>query len=157
MKRRLLLAGVLAAGAVRPARAGMRGFGRGTWRTLLAAHKGRPAIVHFWGITCGPCLSELPAWGGFLRQHPSAPLLLIAADPAPQPGEALASVLDRSGLAGAEAWRFDAGFSERLYFEVDPDWQGELPRTTLLTADGTQDSWLGETDFKRLAQWLAAQ
>lgn len=157
MMRRGFLAGAVLASALRPARASLRGFGRGTWPTLLAAHRGRPAIVHFWGVTCGPCMTELPEWGQFLRRHPEAPLVLIAADPAPQPTEALAAVLDRSGLAAAESWRFDAGFSERLYFEVDPDWQGELPRTTLLVANGAQDTWLGETDFARLDRWLAAQ
>jgi thiol-disulfide isomerase/thioredoxin len=156
MKRRLLLAGGVLAGLMSPVRADVRGFGRGAWPALLAAHRGRRAIVHFWGITCGPCLAELPAWGAFLRRHADAPLVLIAADPAPQPAEALAAVLDRAGLSAAESWRFDGGFADRLYYEVDPDWQGELPRTTLLIPDGVQDSWLGETDFPRLDRWLAA-
>jgi len=157
MRRRAFLAGALAAGLVRPARAALRGFGRGTWQALLEANKGRSAIVHFWGVTCGPCMTELPVWGQFLRAHPDAPLILIAADPSPQPNDALVAVLDRAGLTRAASWRFDGGFAERLYFEVDPEWQGELPRTTLLTTKGDQYSWLGETDFAHLAGWLAAQ
>lgn len=157
MRRRTILAGALAASLIRPAHAEMRGFGRGSWKSLLAANEGRSAIIHFWGVTCGPCMTELPVWGQFLRAHPDAPLILIAADPAPQPDDAIASVLTRSGLTQAQCWRFDTGFSDRLYFEVDPDWQGELPRTTLLSTDGSQDTWLGDTDFARLGAWLAAR
>lgn len=158
MKRRALLAGSLASGLTRPAHASeMRVFGRGAWKTLLATNAGRQAIIHFWGLTCGPCMTELPIWGQFARSYPKAPIILIAADPAPQPGGALASMLDRAGLTHAESWRFDNAFPERLYFEVDPEWQGELPRTTLLTAAGQQDSWLGATDFTRLSEWLTVQ
>ena len=157
MRRRTVLSGLLASGLIRPARAEMRPFGRGTWKSLLAAHAGQRAIVHFWGITCGPCMAELPTWTGFLKSHPDAPVILIAADPAPQPDDALSGVLRKAGLDGVESWRFDTGFTERLYFEVDPDWQGEMPRTTLLNADARQESWLGLTDFARLGAWLAAR
>ena len=27
------------------------------------AHAGQPTVIHFWGLTCGPCLVELPQWG----------------------------------------------------------------------------------------------
>lgn len=156
MKRRSILAGLLATGLARPARAELRPFARGTWQSLLNANKNHRAIVHFWGITCGPCMTELPVWGKLLRDRPNAPLIMIAADLAPQPDDALVAVLARAGLAGVQSWRFGTAFSDRLYFEVDPEWQGELPRTVLLSADGTQDSWLGDTDFARLGAWLVA-
>lgn len=152
-RRTFLAAGVAAACVTRPALAETRIFKRGSWKSLLAARAGRPAVVHFWGLTCGPCLAELPAWGRFLATHPNAPLILIAADPIPQPEDQQMHTLARAGLADAEHWSFDGGFSERLYFEVDPDWQGELPRTALLPSS---ESWLGETDFARLSTWLSA-
>ena len=36
----------------------------GSWQALRQAHDGRPTIMHFWGLTCGPCLVELPEWAG---------------------------------------------------------------------------------------------
>ena len=37
------------------------------------------------------------------------------------------------GRAGAaENWLFSDGFVERLRFEIDPAWQGEIPRTLLI-------------------------
>lgn len=38
---------------------------------------------------------------------------------------------------GAGNWIFDDLFTERLRFEIDPRWQGEIPRTMLIARDGT--------------------
>jgi thiol-disulfide isomerase/thioredoxin len=124
---------------------------------LLAEHAGHPVITHFWGLTCGPCLAELPKWGQFAATHPNVRLVVIAADPMPQPPDQLAATLDRAGLSKAESWAFDGAFPARLYFEVDASWQGELPRTTLLDPRGGQTTWLGATHFPRINTWLASQ
>ena len=34
---------------------------------VLRAHAGRPTLVHFWGVTCGPCKVELPLLGQFMK------------------------------------------------------------------------------------------
>lgn len=153
MRRRTLLTASMAA-LVSPARADPRLFGRGSWTELLAAHAGKPAIFHFWGLTCGPCLAELPDWGKLPRE---ADLVMIAADPVPQPPDQLAATLARAGLSDAESWSFDGRFPSRLFFEVDPVWQGELPRTTLRTAGGAQTAWIGAADFSRVRDWLDRQ
>lgn len=47
---------VAAAGTLKP-------FERGSWQQIVHAHRGRPTLVHFWGVTCGPCKVELPQLG----------------------------------------------------------------------------------------------
>ena len=42
-------------------------FERGSWAKLRASHAGQPTVIHFWGLTCGPCLVELPHWGKLRR------------------------------------------------------------------------------------------
>jgi thiol-disulfide isomerase/thioredoxin len=50
----------LAATAVGSAAASeLRPFSAGSWQQVLRDHAGRPSIVHFWGLTCGPCRVEL--------------------------------------------------------------------------------------------------
>jgi thiol-disulfide isomerase/thioredoxin len=132
-------------------------FVRGSWHQLRQAHDGRPTIVHFWGLTCGPCLTELPEWGRLLAERPDADLVLVAADPIPEDPASLAATLDRSGLAGAESWTFADDFSERLRFEVDPRWRGEMPRTILIARDGTVTARSGATDLAELRKWIAGQ
>jgi thiol-disulfide isomerase/thioredoxin len=157
VNRRFLLSTGIAAGLVRPTRAETGSFGRGSWQALLDAHAQRPLIVHFWGLTCGPCLAELPAWGAFARSRPKADLVLVAADPVPEPADRIAATLTQAGLSGAESWSFDGRFPSRLYFEVDPSWAGELPRTVLRGIGGTQESWIGTADFSRVTAWLNSQ
>ena len=41
-----------------------------------------------------------------------------------------AMVEDHRRLAGAENWMFTDDFVERLRYEIDPQWHGEIPRTT---------------------------
>jgi thiol-disulfide isomerase/thioredoxin len=132
-----------------------RAFHRGSWQDLRAAHQGHPTIVHFWGLTCGPCLVELPQWGDFRRQHPQADLVMVAADPIPQQLDALSATLAKAGLQGVESWWFQDRFTERLFWEVDRSWQGELPYTVQLAADGSATAKIGEIgDFAQLAAWV---
>ena len=132
-------------------------FTRGTWALLRQAHRGRPVVVHFWGMTCGPCLVELPQWGQFARQEHDVDLVLIDADPAPVTLSDIATTLDKAGLGKAESWRFADDFTERLEYEIDPQWHGELPYTLLIGRDGTIEPILGTVDFAQLARWSDRQ
>ncbi len=140
-----------------PAAAGeLHPFQRGSWQALRQSHRGRPMVVHFWGLTCGPCLVELPDWGQLARERPDADLVMVAADPSPMKPAALSAALDKAGLSGADNWMFDS-FSERLRFEVDPSWQGELPLTLLIGKDGSAQATLGTADLAEVRSWLDAQ
>ena len=134
----------------------LRPFHRGSWQAVLHEHQGKPTIIHFWGLTCGPCLVELPAWGELAHQHPELNLVTIAADPSPMPPDSLSAMLAKAGLTRTENWMFDS-MSERLRWEVDPNWQGELPLTILLAADGHTQNSLGVADMSAVKAWLAAQ
>jgi thiol-disulfide isomerase/thioredoxin len=141
--------------AARPAPAeALRPFERGSWQELRLQHSGRPVVVHFWGITCGPCLSELPAWGQLIREKPGLSVVMIAADPVVVEPRVIAATLSNAGLSQTESWRFADAFTERLAYEVDPQWAGELPYTLLIGTDGRIKSVLGTTDFSELLAWV---
>ena len=54
---------------------------------------------------------------------------MISADLVPNLPGAARAMLEKAGLGTAENWLFGDGFVERLRFEIDPAWQGEIPRT----------------------------
>ena len=137
--------------------ADLQSFGRGSWSKLRTAHDGQPTVVHFWGLTCAPCLVEMPEWGKLRAERPDMKLVLVAADPVPQDPARVNDMLARADLAKAENWTFTDRFNERLRYEIDPAWSGELPRTLLLAADGTPTVLPGVADLSRVRAWLDAQ
>lgn len=132
-------------------------FERGSWAKLRANHAGQPTVVHFWGLTCGPCLVELPHWGELVAERSDLSLVLIAADPLPQDRERVSETLTSAGLGESESWRFTDRFYERLRYEIDPTWAGELPRTLLIDAQGKTTVLPGVADLAQVKAWLDAQ
>lgn len=150
-----LLAGFLATLAAEPAK--LKPFERGSWQKLLRSHAGRPTLVHFWGVTCGPCKVELPELGEFMKQHPSVDIVTIDADLVPNSDAAAASMLKDAGLISAENWMFRDGFAERLRYEIDPAWQGDIPRTILVSGNGNVATIEGVTEPAALRKWYEEQ
>jgi hypothetical protein len=66
-------------------------------------------------------------------------------------------MLDQAGLGAAENWSFGDSFVERLRYEIDPQWRGEIPRTLLIGRDGTTSVMEGTVDFAELRRWLDEQ
>ncbi len=150
----LLLAPAISAPAQDPPQ--LRLFGRGSWQELMKAHAGRPTIVHLWGVTCGPCKVEMPQLGAFMKENPEIDLVTISADVVPNLPDATHAMLERSGLTLAENWIFD-GFADRLRFEIDPTWQGDIPRTLLITREGDMTTIEGAADMADLKEWSERQ
>jgi len=161
MKRWLLavifLAASLAAAPGAETSSELKPFVRGSWQDVLRSHAGRPTPVHFWGVTCGPCKIELPLLGKFMKSHSELAVVMISADLVPNLPGAARAMLEKAGLGSAENWIFNDGFVERLRFEIDPAWQGEIPRTLLIARDGTVTTIEGTAEIPDLEKWLAQQ
>jgi thiol-disulfide isomerase/thioredoxin len=135
----------------------LKPFVRGSWQEVLRSHKGRSTLVHFWGVTCGPCKVELPLLGEFMKDHSELDVVMISADLVPNLPGATRAMLEKAGLGSAENWLFSDGFVERLRFEIDPAWQGDIPRTLLIARDGTITTIEGSAEIPDLEKWLAQQ
>ena len=135
----------------------LKPFERGSWQQLLRSHRGHPTLVQFWGVTCGPCKVELPLLGQFMKDHSELAVVTISADLVPNLPGAARAMLEKAGLGAAENWLFSDGFVERLRFEIDPAWQGEIPRTLLIARDGTVTTIEGSAEIPDLEKWLDRQ
>jgi thiol-disulfide isomerase/thioredoxin len=148
---------VLALAAAYPAAADPHPFVQGSWQELRSLHQGRPTIVHFWGVTCAPCMIEMPHWAELAKADPWLDLVLVDADPVSDDPNADAPMLKKMGLADTERWRFADAFSEKLRFEIDRKWHGELPLTLLIGRDGSIRKIVGSADFDDVRHWLDKQ
>lgn len=131
-----------------------RPFKRGSWGEIKQAHAGKPFIVHFWGVTCGPCRVEMPEWGSFLAARPQLNLVVINADLVPNSEQAASRMIEDAGLSRAEQWMFDQSNTQRLRYEVDPKWQGEIPLTLMIDASGKATRLEGTADLGVVGAWL---
>jgi thiol-disulfide isomerase/thioredoxin len=155
----LAVAGVtiLAGLAMADAATEIKPFERGSWQAIRQAHAGRPTLVHFWGVTCGPCKVELPQLGKFAKSHPGVDVVMIDADLVPNTPAAVKAMVTQAGLASAESWAFGDAFTERLRYEIDPKWQGDIPRTVLIGKDGSAKTIEGSAEAADLEKWAAGQ
>jgi thiol-disulfide isomerase/thioredoxin len=122
--------------------------------SIRAHYAGKPFIVHIWGMTCGPCVAELPRWGALRRAYPESNLVLIQADKSSRPDAERR--LREAGLAKVEQWTVVEEPDEFLRASVDPSWAGDMPRTLLIDASGKVERIRGTVDFDAIRRWLAA-
>lgn len=141
--------------AAMPAVAKVLPFASGSAAAIAAELRGRPHVIAFWSLTCPPCLAELPVWRRLVAEQ-GLSLVLVATDPVAETSR-LEAMLARHGLDAVPAWAFADPFVEKLRFEVDRNWQGELPRAHLVGADGAVKVVTGMIDAAQVAAWWQRQ
>lgn len=132
---------------------GARHFVPGSLAQIVAAHEQRPFILSFWSLTCTHCQEELALLAKLQRQYPTLKLVLVSTD-TPEDNVAISATLSRMKLARVESWVFADSFAERLRFEVDRKWHGELPRTYFYQGGQISQAISGKLDAARTEQWV---
>jgi len=97
-----------------------------------------------------------------IRKYPKLDLVLISTD-TPEEEKDISATLAKFSLGKAEAWVFADSYTERLRFEVDKKWQGELPRTYFYSANvGARravpvHAISGKLEYKEVERWVKEQ
>lgn len=131
-------------------------FVRGSYQQIVAARQGKPFIVNFWSLTCNYCMVELDMLRKLVRKYPKLDLVLVSTD-APEEEREISATLAKYSLGKAEAWVFADDYSERLRFEVDRKWQGELPRTYFYSPGSEVTGISGKLEYGDVEQWVKEQ
>ena len=145
-----LFVAAFAAGA-----AGLRGFGPGSLRDIQSAHAGEPFLLVLWSITCGPCREEFEMLAALRAERGPFPLVLVSTDELSDLPLAT-EMLQRYGLAEVESWIFADPDAQRLRFEIDPSWYGEMPRSYFYDAAHGREGISGGLKRERVEAWLEA-
>lgn len=131
-------------------------FVRGSYQQIVAAHSGKPFIVGMWSVNCTYCGAELAMLKKLVAKYPKLDLVLISTD-TPQEEKVITATLAKYSLHKAEAWVFADSYAERLRFEIDKEWYGELPRTYLFAADRSSKGVSGNLEQYELESWVRQQ
>lgn len=131
-------------------------FVRGSYQQIVSARQGKPFIVNFWSLTCSYCKVELGMFKKLAKKYPKLDLVLISTD-SPEEAQSVSATLAKFSLGKAEAWVFSDSYTERLRFEVDKTWFGELPRTYFFNANSEVKAVSGKLEQGDVEQWIKGQ
>lgn len=150
----------LAASSLVPAPAAaaqeIKPFVRGSYQKIVSARQGKPFIVNFWSLSCGYCMIELAMLDNLSRKYPRLDLVLVSTD-TPEEEKSVSATLKKFSLDKADAWVFADSYTERLRFEIDRKWQGELPRTYFYGTKNEIRGISGKIEQEEVEQWIKEQ
>lgn len=132
-----------------------KAFVQGSMKEVAAAHAGKPFILAFWSLSCVHCKANLEQFGKLLQHKPHLPLVLVSTD-TPEEHAAILATLEKYGLEKLQTWVFADSFVERLHFEIDRRWRGEIPRTYLYDANHQARTITGKLDEAETERWVNA-
>ncbi len=136
---------------------------RGSFQQIVAVHAGKPFIVAMWSLSCTHCGADLDIFGRLANKYPQFDLVLISTD-SPEQDAVIQRTLAKYQLVPAakragrvESWVFADSYTERLRFEIDSLWYGELPRTYFYDATGKATAISGVLEEAKTEQWVRAK
>jgi len=129
-------------------------FVHGSMAEIKAGQAEKPMIVSFWSIDCPPCYKELAMWRDLGERFPSMNLVLVSTD-ALDAADEVNQVLKERGVERFPSWQFAEDHVQRLRYEIDKRWYGELPRTYFYSPSGKSTAVSGVVEHDKIEQWLA--
>jgi thiol-disulfide isomerase/thioredoxin len=154
MMRWFLLIGILCSAMANAQ--DMKPFVRGSFQEIVSARQGKPFIVNFWSLSCTYCGVEMSMLKKLARKYPGLDIVLVSTD-TPEDKNALSATLAKYSMSKFDAWVFADSYTERLRFEIDRTWQGELPRTYFYGAHNEVNALSGKLEYKQVERWINAQ
>ena len=131
-----------------------KGFVSGSMAEILASQGDAPMIVSLWSIDCPPCYKELAIWRELSTRLPQLKLVLVSTDELEAQAEVV-EVLQQKGVGQLESWQFADAHTQRLRYEIDKTWYGELPRSYFYSPSGQVEAVSGLVEQSKIEQWLA--
>ena len=130
----------------------LKPYQSGDWASIVKATNGSPMAIHFWGVTCAPCVKEMPQWGKFVAANKKANIIFIQVDDVSP--DMIQKMLAKANLSEAKNYYINSVFDERLRYEIDPKWRGETPITILIDKNGKALRKTGPMNFSQLSSWF---
>ncbi|SFW29022.1 hypothetical protein SAMN05216414_11246 [Nitrosovibrio sp. Nv17] len=131
----------------------VRPFASGSLEGILGARTGKPFVLVLWSLDCQYCPTELKMLGDLKRSKPALDIVLIATDPVSEASR-LVSRIKGYDMGKVEQWAFADDIPERLRFEIDSRWYGEVPRTYFYNRQHQREARTGLVSRQFVEDWL---
>ncbi|MDD5033572.1 MAG: redoxin domain-containing protein [Methylococcaceae bacterium] len=133
----------------------LRPFKSDSLQTITAERAGKPFILMFWSLDCASCMKELDALAGTLNKYSNLDIVMVSTDEESYAKD-VEAMLSKHGLQRVESWIFGDANAQRLRYQIDPSWFGELPRSYFYDASHHRLPHSGVLTIDYIEAWLSA-
>jgi thiol-disulfide isomerase/thioredoxin len=106
----------------------LKPFTSGSYQQILTSNAGKPFMLAIWSITCPSCIKDMAVLKAVHKAKPELKIIMLSTDDIAESAEAR-KILASNQLIDLEQWIYADENTQKLQFEIDPKWYGELPRT----------------------------
>lgn len=103
-------------------------FKSGSYRQILANNANHPFMLVVWSINCPSCLKDMELLSRIHKNRPELKIIMLAADDL-SAADQIQQIMNKNRLSDIDHWVFADENTQKLRFEIDPKWYGEIPRT----------------------------
>ena len=107
-------------------------FNPGGYQQILHENAGQPFVLAIWSLDCPSCIKDMKVISDLRLKHPEIKIVMLSTDE-PTSMMGVKSMLAKNGLSDLDSWIFGNADAQKLRYEIDPSWFGELPRTYFYT------------------------
>ncbi len=152
----LLIMNLLFINPVAASETDIKPFVKGSFKQIQQKHNNKAYIISFWSESCAYCMKELAMFGKLLQNYPDVELVSITTDPFLN-AQTVEQILSSKNLQKIEKWVFADDYVERLYYDIEPGWRGELPLTYFFDRHNKKRKHMRVIQQNELISWLAEQ
>ena len=132
----------------------LKPFTLGSYQQLLANNTNRPFMLVIWSIDCPSCLKDMAQLSKIHKDNPELKIIMLATDDESATDQ-IEQTLKKNSVLDLENWIFAGDNIQKLRFQIDQKWYGEIPRTYFLNAKHERDGVSGvltQKDYDALIQ-----
>ena len=128
-------------------------FDMNTRKVIEKRYIDQPLIISFWSIDCPYCIDDLKKLGKALSKNTNVQLITVCVD-GKESAKKAERILSQANLPKHEKYQYAEVDEDRLRYNIDPAWYGELPRTYFYDATHQVTPLSGKISNSFLDKWF---
>lgn len=129
-------------------------FDSGSYQQILAENAEKPFVLAIWSIDCPSCLKDMDVIYTIHEKHPELKVVMLSTDE-PEASAEVEDILTKHKLTNLDNWMFGNDDAQKMRYEIDPRWYGELPRTYFFTSSHSRVGVSGALKIEEFESQLA--
>ncbi|MGY6274220.1 TlpA family protein disulfide reductase [Methylomonas sp. MgM2] len=129
-------------------------FNSGSYQQILSEYSGHAFVLAIWSVDCPSCLKDMDVIHELHQKHPGLKIVMLSTDEPVAVAE-VEDILTKHRLIDLDNWMFGNEDAQKLRYEIDPRWYGELPRTYFFTSSHKRTGTSGALKIEELEAQIA--